>query len=94
MSSHTYRAHHTSLKQRGNPNWCRPAGDLVPDRGTSFGDLVEKLGLASLPELWECSRQLKAFAKKYRTIRYVPERLLHLWGMEDAEFYYYERERA
>jgi len=46
---------------------------------TKFNKLAEKLGLKEGD--WESSGELKAFAKQFRDVYYVPEELLKKWGI-------------
>jgi len=54
----------------------------VPDLPSAFEVLVASLDLQDKPELWIHSAKIRAFAKRNRKIRYVPEELLAQLSLE------------
>jgi len=53
----------------------------VADGPTQFEQLVERRGLTHAEHLWRYDAQLRAFARKYRQTRYVPESFLVALGL-------------
>lgn len=54
-----------------------------PNIPTEFESLVQHLGLTKRPDLWPHNDKLRAFAKKFRKTRYVPEFLLTQLGLDN-----------
>jgi len=69
-------------KQRGNPNWGKPAPYLLGSTVSSFDSLVKTLGLS--PEEYESSSALKSWVVKNKDHKYVPPKLLEAWGLKSA----------
>jgi hypothetical protein len=75
-----------STLPRYSPAWSsgafRTRNIPVPNLPTAFDALVLKLGLEKRPDLWPHNDKLRAFAKRNRHIRYVPEDYLAALGLE------------
>lgn len=67
-------------KRKGNPNWGNfgKTAESVETK-TAFEQFVTLNGIA--PEQFERSTRLRAWAKKHKDHRYIPEHLLEVWGM-------------
>jgi hypothetical protein len=67
------------LRSKGNPNWGKPSGGIIPVTSTSFEEMVKRLKLSEK----ECrnSIPLKEWAKKHKDSKYVPQDLLEAWGI-------------
>ncbi len=79
-----------STQPRYSPSWSSGAFYTrilppVANVPTAFEQLVEKCGLESRPDLWPYNTQLRAFAKRNRHIRYVPESYLEALGLDVEE---------
>lgn len=53
----------------------------VPEEPTKFELRVKRLGLADSPEKWRESMSLRAWVKSHKNRAYVPEWLLHEFGL-------------
>lgn len=75
-----------STQPRYSPSWSSGAFMQrtvpVPDVPTLFDQLVAECGLAKRPDLWQYNDRLRAFAKRFRHTRYVPEEYLAALGLE------------
>ena len=72
-----------STQPRYAPSWASGLGTQpAPDVPTQFEQLVAACGLTGHPELWTDSTRLRAFAKRNRHIRYVPESYLEALGLD------------
>ena len=69
-------------KQRGNPNWGKPAPYTLGSSVSSFDSLVQALGLS--PEQYESSAALKTWVDKNKDHKYVPPNLLEAWGFKST----------
>lgn len=76
------------MSRKANRHWGHAAGYAAMNRAVSYNGptkfelLVEELRLFTHQERLE-SPELKAFAKRYGRVRYVPEDLLKAWGLFD-----------
>jgi hypothetical protein len=68
-----------TLRNKGNPNWGKPAGD-VPNTPTSFDEMARRLKLTE--KEYRSSLPLKEWAQKHKDSKYVPQDLLEAWGIE------------
>ena len=59
--------------------WVTGTTCAVPAKLSRFETLAAQLGLKE-PQ-WVHSEELQAFAKEYRDMYFVPEVLLHTWGI-------------
>ena len=66
------------LRKRGNPNWGRPLPP-APVRLTEFEMQVRRLQLTE--DMYASSLPLRIWCEQKRNQRFVPEWLLHAWGM-------------
>ncbi len=73
-----------STLPRYSPSWSSGAFVTrslpVPNTPPLFDQLVEKCGLQARPDLWAHNDKLRAFAKRNRKVRYVPEFYLEALG--------------
>ena len=68
-------------KQTGNPNWGKPHLSFESTGPSEFEVMVKKLKLT--PEQYVTSIELREWASKYRNSRFVPERLLKAWRLDE-----------
>jgi hypothetical protein len=72
------------IRRRGNPNWGRPIPP-APAIATEFEKRVRSLRLS--PDRYASSIELRVWCEQNRNRVYVPEWLLHEWGIAvDATF--------
>ncbi len=57
-----------------------PSSNNPTQRATSFEQVVERLGLS--PSEYATSEELREWARKHKDTKYVPTRLLKLWGFD------------
>lgn len=67
------------------PNWATGAYStrnvpLRPDMPTEFEEYAAKLGLITEKQMVH-SERLRRWSAQHKNYRYVPERLLKLWGI-------------
>lgn len=74
------------LAPRYSPSWSSGAFVTrqleVPDVPTLFEQLVQSCGLEKRPDLWPHNDKLRAFAKRNRHTRYIPESYLEALGLD------------
>ena len=58
---------------------------IIPDQPSAFETLVRSVGLEKRPDLWRHNDKLRAFARRYYKVRYVPEWFLDEVGLGDVE---------
>jgi hypothetical protein len=69
------------MARRGNPNWGRAPVSPMPEVPTEFEKVLLSLGLTIDDEAKILRSQVvKQWARVHRNSRYVPERLLEIWG--------------
>ena len=68
-------------KQCGNPNWGKPQLAFESIGPSEFEVIAKKLSLD--PEQYETSSELREWARKYRNSRFVPEKLLKAWRLDE-----------
>jgi hypothetical protein len=66
-------------KRRGNPNWGKPSGPVIPAI-IEFERVVREFKLQ--PEQYARSTRLREWARHNKNSKYIPEPLLEAWGFE------------
>jgi hypothetical protein len=74
---------HSTMGQRGNPNWGRGQQIPVPATPSEFEKLASHLGLT--PESYASSEALRSWCQKNVNRCYIPEWLLEAWQIETEE---------
>lgn len=70
----------TTTKRRGNPNWGKPESGSVVPVVTEFEKMVDEFKLA--PHEYLQSSQLREWARRNKSSKFIPEPLLEAWGFE------------
>ena len=68
-------------KRRGNPNWGKTAPqEPAIVQPTSFERAVNEFDLA--PDQYVHSLLLRNWASRNKNVKYIPEELLKIWGLD------------
>ena len=78
-----------STAPRYTPSWSSGAFHtrvlIIPDQPSAFEKLVLSVGLEKRPDLWRHNDKLRAYARRYYKVRYVPESFLEEVGLDGKE---------
>lgn len=70
-------------RRRGNPNWGRPRGAVVPQVQSTYEKALVDFGLDGADEhVIARSHSFQAWARKNQRKHYIPESLLTAMGIE------------
>lgn len=72
------------MNHRGNPSWSRGEHMAVPNEPSKFERLLKREGLMLEAPCEELAKnpKVETFARKNYRMRFIPEKLLQLLGLE------------